>query len=99
MLNAFPEKLDRLPYFYRWLALSGVCAALFYLILLATIRTKMEGLVLLPTAGWFIVKMLYLDTARLRSIGWSPTRSLLSLLPPVAVFLQLLLFLLSPKQT
>lgn len=98
MVPAFPEKLDRLQCLYRWLALFGVTAALFYLVLLVAMHTRMEALVLVPSAGWFIVKILFLDTSRLRSIGWSPMLSFLSLLPPVAVFLQLLLFLLSPKQ-
>jgi hypothetical protein len=99
MNSAFPEKLDRLPYFYRWLALLGAAALLFYLILLFAMRTKLEALVLVPSVGWFILKIVFLDPSRLRSIGWSPILSVLSLLPPVAIFLQLLLFFLSPKRT
>jgi hypothetical protein len=99
MPTAFPEKLDRLPYLYRWLVLSGTAAVLFYLIFLITLHTSMEPLVLIPSVGWFVVKMLLLDPSRMRSIGWSPKISFLSLLPPVAIFLQLLLFSMSGKRT
>jgi hypothetical protein len=94
----FSKQLSRLPYLYRWLAVSATSAGLFYLILSVTMHSPWESLVLVPAAGWLVVKMLYLDPARLRSIGWSPKASLLTLLPPVAIFLQLLLFLLAPLQ-
>lgn len=97
MKSAFPHTLDRLPYLYRWLALSGAVSAIFYIIFIITARTELESLVLIPTVGWFIIKMLFLDTSRLRSIGWSPMLCFLSLLPPAALFHQILLFFLSPK--
>ena len=93
-----PERLDRLPYLYRWCVMTGVALFSFYLILMFTAHSKMEALVLVPGAGWFVCKMLMLDVARLRSMGWSPTLTLLNLFPPATVVLQLYLFFHSPKR-
>lgn len=97
--TVLPEELDRLPYLYRWCALSSVALLLGWVVLLLAGRSRMEALILLPWAGWFICKILWLDPARLRSIGWSPRLTFLSIFPPAALFLQLLLFLLSSRRS
>lgn len=94
----FPRELDRGGYFLHWLGLSTVALALGYGILQLTLGTRAETLVLVPAAAWFIAKMLVIDPARLRSIGWPPALTFLSLFPPAALGLQLLLFLLSPRE-
>ncbi len=76
----FPLELDRLPYFCRWCALSGVALLAIYIVVQFTLHTRMEALVLIPGAGWFLCKMLLLDAPRLRSIGWSPRLTFISVI-------------------
>lgn len=92
-----PEILDRLPYLFRWGAGGGIAFLISWGIGQLAGNSRLEALVLAPAAAWFIGKMLWLDPARLRSIGWSPRLTFLSIFPPAALFLQLLLFFLSPK--
>lgn len=93
----FPRKLDRLPYLLHWLVLSAVALGLIFVIVNLTRGTRAELLVFVPVAAWLVAKILVIDPARLRAIGWSPPLTFLSLFPPAALFLQLLLFFLSSR--
>lgn len=92
-----PSKLDRVPYLLHWLGLTTVTLGLLWGTVLLTRGSRAELLALVPAAAGFIAKMLVIDPARLRSIGWPASLTFLSLFPPAAVFLQLLLFFLSPR--
>lgn len=89
----FPATLGRGGYFMRWCALSLVAGLVFVGCAKATRGTAWEPVVFLPLVAWFVVKILVLDTARLRGIGWSTRLTFLSLFPPAAALLQLALFL------
>lgn len=93
----FPKELDRLPYLLRWLVLSATALALIYAIMLFTRGTGAETLTLVPMALWIVVKLLVLDPARLRALGWPSHLTFISLFPPAGLFLQLLLFFLSSR--
>jgi len=97
--SILPEELDRLAYLYRWCAFLAVALLASWVIVRLSGNSRLEALVLVPFAAWFVGKMLWLDPARLRSIGWSPRLTFLSIFPPAALFLQLLLFFLSPKRS
>jgi hypothetical protein len=96
-LPLFPHELDRLPYLLRWLGLQAAALALMYGIFLATRSSPAEPLILVPAVAWLVVKILVIDPARLRAIGWSPALTFVSLFPPAGLFLQLLLFFLSSR--
>ncbi len=96
-LPLFPPELDRLPYLLRWLGLLAAALALMYVIFLATRTTSAEALIFVPAAAWLLVKILVIDPARLRAIGWPPALTFISLFPPAGLFLQLLLFFLSSR--
>lgn len=93
----FPRKLDRLPYLLHWLGLAAAALGLIFVIVNLTRGTRAELLVFVPVAAWLVAKIFVIDPARLRAIGWSPTLTFLSLFPPAALFLQLLLFFLSSR--
>lgn len=93
-----PPELERVPYFWRWCVLSGMALLGFYVILPFTLHTRLEALVLVPGATWFGCKMLLLDVPRLKSIGWSPRLTFISIFLPAGIFLQLLLFFIAPKR-
>jgi hypothetical protein len=93
----FPGELDRLPYLLHWLGLSVAALGLIFVIVNLTRGTRAELLVFVPVAAWFLAKILVIDPARFRAIGWSPALTFLSLFPPAALFLQLLLFFLSSR--
>lgn len=94
----FPDVLDRVPYFVRWLIVTATAALLGSAVLDLTLRTRYEPLMLVPAAGWLILKTLLLDPARLRDIGWSPFLTLINFIPPLNLFLQILLFVLSSRR-
>lgn len=90
----FPAVLGRGAYFLRWCGLGLLVALFFFLCARLTMGSRAEPLVFLPLVAGLIVKMLLLDTARLRDIGWSPRLTFLSLFPPAAALLQLALLLI-----
>lgn len=94
----FPEKLNRRPYLLRWCSLALLTGCLFFATLQFVLRTPYETAVLIPLALGLIVKVLLLDPARLRDIGWSPALTFVSLFPPAGLFLQVLLFTLSTRR-
>lgn len=93
----FPGELDRLPYLLHWLGLTTVALASIFVIVNLAGGTRAELVVFVPVVAWFVAKILFIDPARLRAIGWSPALTFLSLFPPAALFLQLLLFFLSSR--
>ncbi len=93
----FPPRLGRQAYLGRWLILAGSGGLLFVAVLALVLGTPYEPLVLLPAAAATIIKLFWLDPARLRDLGWSPFLTLLNLVPPINLVFQLLLFLLESQ--
>lgn len=89
---AIPAGLGRAAYLLRWTGslLAGVAVA--WAVAGLTRGTAYEAVVLVPLGAWFVFKLLVLDVARLRDMGREPRATFLSLLGPVAAYMQLWLF-------
>ena len=95
----FPEKLERLQYFIRLLiyfvSVAVIAAFLLPLTKIAGIPTWLPLVFIIPL---ILLKIPCLDIPRFRSIGWSPLLVLLFFIPLVNFVMQLLLFVIPPKQ-
>ena len=98
MKTLFPETLERLQYFVRWLVylltVLVVCAFLLPLPKHVGLPVWMPLVLVLPLIA---ARFPCLDIPRLRSIGWSPWLLLLFLVPGANLILQILLFCIPPK--
>ncbi len=98
----FPKNLARLPYLLRWLCLMTAVGLIAALLLPLEGRVASSGaveiaLVLLIGVA-IILKLAMLDMARARNMGWSPWLALLCLVPVVGGIIQILFFVMPPKQ-
>ena len=95
MNSIFPRSLDRIPYILCWLIWVMILCALWAL---------MRSLLLAPWACLavaivvYLLKLYWLDIARLHSIGWSPILILAQFVPLLNVIVQILLFFVPPKK-
>lgn len=88
----FPERMGRLSYLTHWIGTLLVAGAVMYLLIRVTKGTPLESLAVFALPAWFVLKLLVLDSARLRDMGRDPRGTFLSLLGPVAAYMQLRLF-------
>jgi hypothetical protein len=99
MKALFPEKLERLQYFIRWLiylvSVAVIAAFLLPLPKFIGVPTWLPLIVIIPL---ILLRFPCLDIPRFRSMGWSPWLVLLFLVPLVNFIMQLLLFFVPPKQ-
>jgi uncharacterized membrane protein YhaH (DUF805 family) len=97
-----PKTLARLPYFLRWLCLLSAVGLIAALLLplegRVASKSAVELSLVLLLGVWMILKIGMLDMARARNIGWSPWMALLCLVPLVSGIMQILLFVMPPKQ-
>jgi hypothetical protein len=89
----FPNSLGRAAYLLRWIGSLLLTVGTMYAMIRITAGTRWETLAVSPLPAWFLFKLLVLDAARLRDMGREPRGTLLSLLGPMAVYMQFWLFL------
>jgi hypothetical protein len=95
----FPERIERLDYFLRWLLfliLVPVVAA--FLLPLPKYIGIPEWLPFVFVILLFLLRFPCADIPRFRSIGWSPWLVLLFIVPIVNFVIQLVLFFMPAKE-
>ena len=93
MKSLFPERLERLDYFARWLMfMIGVPVAAAFLLPLAKYIAFPPWPLFAVLILLFLMRFPCADIPRLRSIGWSPWLVLLFLIPVVNFVVQMFLF-------
>lgn len=89
MKKLFPEKLGRLQYFIR---------CLIYLVVISVVLPWPLGLGgTVASLVFFALKLMFLDTPRIRSTGWPSWVILFFLVPIVNLVFQVVLFFVRPK--
>jgi uncharacterized membrane protein YhaH (DUF805 family) len=99
MKTLFPEKLERLQYFIRWLIyLVGVLVIAAFILPLPHFLGIPRWLPAVIVILLALLRIPCLDIPRFRSIGWSPWLVLLFLVPLVNFIMQLLLFFMPERR-
>ena len=92
-----PLILNRWAYLWRWICLWIIVLATMVIFVRLGWERRFPMLALAPWGVGYLLKIFVLDPARLRSMGSNERLTFLSLIPPLAPILQIMLFLSSSK--
>ena len=87
-----PDRLGRRAYVRIWSRFTLATVFLTITFAHATIDTPWAPIIAAPGLAWFAIKVICLDPARLRSIGWTPYFTFVSFIWPFGIIFQFVLF-------
>jgi len=99
MNTPFPHIQNRLQYLVRLLIFSGVLSGIAYALglFVRVPRTTPIWIPFLIIGVLFVLRFVYLDIPRFRSMRWSPWLVVLFFIPVANLVIQILLLVVPPK--